>query len=127
MSWTRARRKLLAPVGQYKPETFRVVVHDTFQQYTLRMAAQVIRNGMSVPEFLLFCAAYVISHHRELKRFRSIFRKGELEILAAAASPVGPEVLEPETERERRREVAFERFARRAERELHEDITGERP
>lgn len=127
MSWARtARQKQLAPVGQFRPETFRVVVHDTFQQFKLHTAAHVIRNGMLVPEFLLFCAAYVIRHHRDLKRFRSIFREGERDILAAAASPVGPEIMEPETERERRRALVFERFARRAEAELHEDITGER-
>jgi len=120
MSWAHtAREKQLAPVGFYKPETVRVKVHDTFHQYALRMAAQSIRNGMSVPEFLLFCAAYVVDHHRELKRFRSVFRKGVKDIKAAAAAPVevGPLTL-AETVRDRRREEAFERFARWAEGEL---------
>lgn len=107
MSWAQtARQKQLAPVGFYRPEAFRVVVHDTFHQYALRMAAQSIRNGMSVPEFLLFCAAYVLRNHRELKRFRSVFRKGAKDIKAAAAAPVAA------------REEAFERFARWAEGEL---------
>src|SRR5688572_20648583 len=128
MSWAQtAREKQLAPVGFYKPETYRVKVHDTFHQHALRMAAQSIRNGMTVPEFLLFCAGYVIRNHRELKRFRSIFRKGAKDIKAAAVAPVGevgPLTL-AETVRDRRRGEAFDRFARWAERELHEDITGE--
>lgn len=131
MSWAQtAREKQLAPIGQYKPEAFRVVLHDTFQQCALRMAAQVVRNGMTVPEFLLFCAGYVIRNHRDLKRFRSIFRKGAKDIKAAAAAPVddqtSPFVL-AETVRDRRRAEAFDRFARWAERELHQDITGEKP
>jgi hypothetical protein len=104
VSWaTTAREKQRAPIGQYKPKAYRVVVYDTFAQYKLRRAALVIRNGMDVPEFLLFCADYVLTHHRELKRFRSIFRKGAKDIKAAV----------PED-----REEVFERFARWAEGEL---------
>ena len=119
MAWHHtAREKQLAPIGQYRPYPYRVVVHDTFRQYQLSMAALIIRNGMSVPEFLLFSAGYVLTHHRELKRFRSVFRKGAREILAAVAEPIGPETLEPISEQERRREEAFQRFAEWAEGEL---------
>jgi hypothetical protein len=132
MSWAQtAREKQLAPIGQYKPEAFCIVVHDSFKQCALRMAAQVIRNGMTVPEFLLFCAGYVIRNHREFKRFRSIFRKRAKDIKAAAAAPVDESEISPytlaETVRDRRREEAFDRFARWAERELYQDITGEKP
>ncbi len=131
MSWAQtAREKQLAPVGFYKPETYRVKVHDTFHQYALRQAAQSIERGMDVPAFFLFCVRYVVDHHRELKRFRKVFRKGVKDIKAAAAAPVddevGPFVL-ADTVRDRRRREAFDRFARWAERELHQDITGEKP
>lgn len=122
MSWAQAaREKQRAPIGQYKPQAYRVVVHDSFQQYALGMAAQSIRNGMSVPEFLLFCAAYVVDHHRGLKRFRAVFRKGATDIKAAvAAAPVkqgllGPGDPTPETVRDRAREEAFRRFTKSAE------------
>ena len=128
MGWdTAVRQRKLAPIGEYRPEPYRVVVHDTFQQYRLRMAALAIRNGMSVPEFLLFCAEYVISHHRQLKGFRRIFRKGAREILAAAAEPIGPGFLEPESERNRRRERALHRFCEWAGPALYEDAMGEKP
>ena len=52
------------PVGQDKPEAFRVVVRDTYVQHMLRNAALVIRNGSDVPEFLMFCASYVLTRHR---------------------------------------------------------------
>jgi hypothetical protein len=113
------------PVGERKPVTFRVVVHDSFHQHALRVAAQRIRNGMDVPEFLLFCAGYVIDHHRELKRFRSVFRKGVKDIRAAVAAvpgtkrdPVTPGESSLESRRERARAEAFDRFARWAEGEL---------
>lgn len=98
----------------------------TPDQYRLRMAAMVISNGMQVPEFLLFCAHYVIAHHRRLKDFRQVFRKGAREILAAAAKPVGPGFLFPESEQNRRRQAALDRFCTWAGDALHEDITGEK-
>jgi hypothetical protein len=121
-----ARNRQHPLIGKHKAQAYRVVVVDTFKQHRLTMAALVIRNGWTVPQFLLYCAYYVIARHHELKHLRALFRKGERDILAAARSPVGPEIMEPETERERRRERAFERFARWAESELHEDITGEK-
>lgn len=128
MSWSRtARQKQLAPVGPYKPRAYRVVVHDMFHQLALHRAAQVIRNGMEVPEFLLFCAAYVVDHHRDLKRFRSIFLRGAKDIKAAVAAapvttgPLGPGDPTSETVRDRVREEAFDRFARWAESALFEE------
>jgi hypothetical protein len=100
----------LATIGEYRSELYRVRVCDTFQQYRLSMAALAIRNGMDVPEFLLFCAGYVLDHHRRLKGLRQIFRQGEREILAAVAEPIEPGTLEPESERNRRRQTALDRF-----------------
>lgn len=121
MGWDHdARRKKLAPVGEYSPEPYRVVVHDTFQQYRLRMAAQVVRNGMSVPEFLLYCAERVVSRERRFKRLRSLFRKGKREILLAVAQV-------PEEEQGRCRRDALDRFSTGAWQALREDITGDRP
>ncbi len=121
MSWAQtAREKQLAPVGFYEPETYRVKVHDTFHQYALRMAARCIRKDMDVPEFFLYCVRYVVDHHRELKRFRKVFRKGVKDIKAAAAAPVGEvgPLMLAETVRDRQRREAFDRFARWAEGEL---------
>lgn len=121
MSWAHsAREKQLAPVGFYKPETYRVKVHDTFHQYALRMAAHSV-GSKDVPEFFLFCVRYVVDHHRDLKRFRKVFRKGVKDIQAAAAAPVDDEVsplVLADTVRDRRRREAFDRFARWAEGEL---------
>jgi hypothetical protein len=106
VSWAHtAREKQRAPIGQYKPEAYRVVVYDTFTQYKLSTAARIV-GCRTVPEFFLFCAGYVLSHHRDLKRLRSIFRKGERDIKAAAALPVDDEVspfVLAETVRDRRR------------------------
>jgi hypothetical protein len=124
VSWAHtARQKQRAPIGQYKPEAYRVLVYDTFTQYKLGIAARIV-GCRTVPEFLLFCANYVLSHHRGLKRLRSIFRKGERDILAAVAAvpvplgPLGPGCPGRESARERGREEAFNRFARWAEGEL---------
>jgi hypothetical protein len=112
MTWDHAaRQKRLAPIGQYRPEPYRVTVHDTFQQYKLRMAAFQIQSGMTVPEFLIFAADYAISHHRKLRHFGAIFRKGARQIVAAVSAPIEPSPLScPESERERRRERAVDRF-----------------
>lgn len=121
----RGQQRRHPPVGQDKPEAYRVVVYDTFIQSMLCNAALVIRNGSDVPEFLLFCANYVLTRHRSLTRLRRIYRKGKRDIQAAVDAVPGGS---PEQESERRwaREKAFEQFARRASGELHEDITGEK-
>jgi hypothetical protein len=117
------------PVGQDKPEAFRVVVRDTYIQHMLRNAALVIRNGSDVPEFLMFCASYVLTRHRSLTNLRRIYRKGKRDIQAAVDAVPGSK-LDPypdlEARQRREREQAFDRFARWAEKELHEDITGEK-
>jgi hypothetical protein len=111
MGWDHTeRRKRLAPIGEYRPEVYRVTVHDTFQQFYLAAAAQAVRNGMTVSEFLLFAAYYVLRHRRELKRVRLIFRMGAREIRSAVREPIGPEYQEPDSERERRRRYALKRF-----------------
>jgi hypothetical protein len=127
MGWEHsAREKQRAPVGEYRPEVYRVKVYDTFAQYQLATAALVIRNGMSVADFFAFAADYVMSHHRKLKHFRKVFAKGQREILAAARAPVPFNFSEPEAEQDRRRREALARFRQWAGPELHEDITGER-
>ena len=119
MGWEHtAREKRRAPVGEYRPERYRVVVYDTFHQYKLHAAALVIHNGMSIPEFFLYCTEYVLDHHRKLKHLRRVFRKGAREVCAAAAEPVGPEFMEPKSEQERRRRAALDRFCDRAGAEL---------
>ncbi len=111
MGWDHAeRRKRLAPVGEYRPDVYRVTVHDTFEQLRLRSAALAICNRTDVPGFFLFAAHYVLRHHRELKHHRRVFRMGEREILSAVQAPIGPEHQEPESERDRRRRYALQRF-----------------
>jgi len=121
VSWAHtARQKQRAPIGQYKPEAHRVTVYDTFTQYKLGTAARIV-GCRTMPEFFLFCANYVLGHHRDLKRLRSVFHKGERQIKAAAAAPVDDETspfVLAETVRDRRRGEAFDRFARWAEGEL---------
>jgi hypothetical protein len=120
-----SRNRKHPPVGQDKPEAYRVVVYDTFYQHMFRNAALIIRNGSDVPEFLLYCASYVLTRHRGLTHLRRIYRHGKREIQAAVDAVPGGS---PEQESERRwtREQAFDRFARWADSELHEDITGEK-
>jgi hypothetical protein len=119
------RNQRHSPVGQDKPEAYRVVVYDTFFQHMFRNAALVIRNGSDVPEFLLYCASYVLTHHRSLTHLRKIYRKGKRDIQAAVDAVPGGSP-EQESERRRARGQAFDRFARWADSELHEDITGEK-
>jgi hypothetical protein len=78
-----AREERLAPIGEYRPERYRVIVHDTFQQRRLTAAALLIRNGMSLPEFFLYCAEYVMDHHRRLGAVRKAYRKAARRIVAA--------------------------------------------
>lgn len=111
MSNHESHRRRLAPVGTYEPEHYRITVHDTFQQYKLRMAAFAIRSGMTVPEFLLFAAEYVIAHHRQLRHFGAVFRKGAREITAVGSAPISPSPYScPESERDRRVETALCHF-----------------
>jgi hypothetical protein len=126
MGWEHtARQRRLAPIGEYRPQGYRVVVHDTFEQHKLTTAALEICRNSDVPAFLLYCARYVIKHHRELKRFRRIFGKGAREILAAVAEPIGPGFLFPESEERRRRQAALDRFCSWAGPALREDATAE--
>jgi hypothetical protein len=111
MSWNPAAdRKRLAPIGTYRLTAYRVVVHDTFQQYKLRMAATQIRSGMTVPEFLLFAAEYTIAYHRELRHFGAIFRKGARQIAVAAAQVKPSPYSSPESQRDRLVESALCHF-----------------
>jgi hypothetical protein len=126
MRWEHtAREKRRAPIGEYRPEVYRVTVYDAFEQYRLRMAALMIQNGMTVPEFLLYSAGYVLRNHRRLKHLQAVFRKGAREIGAAGRTPVPANFMEPEAERDRRRREALARFCEWASAELVAEITGE--
>jgi hypothetical protein len=116
MGWDHtARQKRLAPIGEYRPEVYRVTVYDTFQQARLRAAAYAIRNGMSLPEFLLWCADYVLDHHRKLATVRRVYRKGAREISAAVREPVSTaDPVRVDQLREIRRREALEAFSDRA-------------
>jgi hypothetical protein len=84
MGWEHtAREARLASVGEYRPEVYRVRVHDTFDQRRLLAAALLIRNGMSIPEFFLFSAGHVIAHHRRLSVVRKAYRQAARRIVAA--------------------------------------------
>ena len=121
------RQKRLAPIGEYRPEVYRVKVHDTFRQIELEMAALGIENGMSVAEFLLFSARYVIRHHRKLKKVRQVIRMGRREINLAIRHPEGSGI-DQETERDRNRRYALKRFKEWAWPELFpQGARGERP
>jgi hypothetical protein len=111
MGWAEdARQERRAPIGLYDPERYTVTVYDSFQRYKLYMAAHTIGGSMTIPQFYAFCAEYVLRNHRDLKRLRRVFRKGAREILAAVAEPIGPEFMEPKSEKERRREAALRHF-----------------
>jgi uncharacterized protein (DUF1501 family) len=127
MGWEHtARERRRAPIGEYAPERYRVVVYDSFQQYRLGLAALVIHNGMSVPDFFLYAADYTLDRHPKLRRLKKIFRKGAREILKAAEAPVDAGITDPQSERDHRRQQALLRFSRWASRELHEDIIGDK-
>jgi hypothetical protein len=88
MGWEHtAREERLAPVGRYEPEHYRVTVHDTFQQRRLTAAAHSIHNGMTIPEFFLFCADYVLDRHRQLGAVRKAYRKAARQIIADGRTP----------------------------------------
>jgi uncharacterized protein (UPF0305 family) len=129
MGWDHIeRQKRPAPIGEYRPEVYHVTVHDTLRQLELEMAALGIENGMSVAEFLLFSARYVIRRHRRLKKTRMVLRMGLREIRRAVREPIGPEVQELESERDRRRRYAIQRFKEWAWPELFpQGVQGERP
>jgi hypothetical protein len=119
MGWDHTvRQKRLAPIGEYQPQVYRVTVHDTFEQCYLQMAAGAIRNGMSISEFLLFATRYVLRNHRDLRHVQRIFRKGARAIEEEVRKPIGPNVNDPERERQLRHRSALRRFCQRAESEL---------
>jgi hypothetical protein len=75
------RRKLLAPVGEYKPERVSVTVFDTFDQRRLDEAARVaLGNGTRLAKFLLYCADYVIRHKPELREVHREFERERREL-----------------------------------------------
>ncbi len=119
MGWDHLeRQKRLAPIGEYRPEVYRVTVHDTFEQFRLQMAAQALDNGMTVQEFLLYAARYVVRNHRAFRRVRLVFRMGAKEIRRAVHEPIPAACTEPETEQDRNRRYALRRFREWAEPEL---------
>ncbi len=78
MAWYHQdRRKLLAPVGEYRPQRVAVTIHDTFDQRRLDEAArQALGNGTPLAKFLLYAADHLIRHHPKLKEtFREFERE----------------------------------------------------
>ena len=70
-----------ACVGLYNPFTYKVRLDDTHVQWKLRLACNALwGQSVSVSWFLLWCAEYVIAHHRELKEVRKTIREAEREI-----------------------------------------------
>jgi hypothetical protein len=67
-----AREKRLAPIGEYRPVRYSVIIHDSFEQAQLRAAALAIRNGMTVPEFF---QCYRSCESGEIWTFRSTLRR----------------------------------------------------
>jgi len=119
MGWDHTvQQKRLAPIGEYQPTVYRVTVHDTFEQLYLQLAAGAIRNGMSVSEFLLFAARYVLRNHRDLRHVQRVFRKGARAIQEEVGKPIGPNVNDPKRERHLRHRSALRRFCEQAESEL---------
>ncbi len=110
MGWDdTVRQKKLAPIGEYRPAVYRVKVHDTFRQVELELASLSIQNGMSVADFLLFSARYVIRNHRKLKKARQVLRMGRREMVLANRHPPGRGI-DQERERDRNRRYALSRF-----------------
>jgi hypothetical protein len=85
------------------------------------MAALEIQNGMTVPEFFLHTADYVLRNHRKLKRHRVVFRRGVREILSAVEAPSKlTDKVALAQERDRRRREALDRFSASAGAALRE-------
>lgn len=75
-SWNardRLKDRIRACRWRFDPSTYQVRADDTREQAALRMASDCI--GGSVPEFLLWCARYVLQHHKRLKGVRAHLRK----------------------------------------------------
>jgi hypothetical protein len=79
-SWNagdRLRARVRACRWEFVPESYRVRIDDTYDQTRHEMAARHLR--MKLPEYLLFCAAYVFRHHRDLVPVRAEMRKWDKE------------------------------------------------
>lgn len=75
-SWNardRLNDRIRACRWRFDPSTYKVRADDTREQAALRMASDCI--GGSVPEFFLWCARYVLQHHKRLKGVRARLRK----------------------------------------------------
>jgi hypothetical protein len=68
--------------GTFRPVTYKVRVDDSHAHWRLELAARALW-GQSVPGFLLWCAEYVLRHHRGLKEVRRAIRFKEREMRKA--------------------------------------------
>lgn len=69
-----------ACLGLYHPCSYEVRIDDTHDQWKLRLASDALfGQSAGIPSFLLWCAEYVIAHHRELKEVRRTIREVERE------------------------------------------------
>lgn len=70
-----------ACLGLYHPCAYEVRIDDTHVQWKFRLAsAALFGQTVGIPSFLLWCAEYVIAHHRELKEVRRTIREAERQI-----------------------------------------------
>jgi hypothetical protein len=76
-SWNagvRLEARVRACKWRFEPFTYKVRMDDTRDQTAIRLAAVELGNG-NVPEFLLWCARYVIRRHKLLKDLRAELRR----------------------------------------------------
>jgi hypothetical protein len=76
-SWNagdRLRSRVQACKWRFEPVTYKVRIDDTRDRLAIRLAAVDLGDG-NVPEFLLWCARYVIRRHKLLKDLRAELRR----------------------------------------------------
>jgi hypothetical protein len=80
-SWNagvRLEERVRACKWRFQPETYRVRIDDTRDQFAIRQAAADL-GWRRIEDFLLACARYVIRHHRDLKGLRAELRQRDRE------------------------------------------------
>jgi hypothetical protein len=80
-SWNagvRLEARVRACKWRFQPVTYKVRIDDTRDQFIIRQAAYDLGDG-NVPEFLLWCARYVIRRHKLLKDLRAELRRKDKE------------------------------------------------
>jgi hypothetical protein len=65
--------------GDFRPVTYKVRVDDDHAQWRYEIAARALL-GQTASSFFVWCAEYVIRHHRKLKEVRRTIRQEETEM-----------------------------------------------